>query len=174
MSQVNRETLKSYFNTGDFPTEAQFTDFIDSVLNFVNDGTPSETLEEIIQRPSTQPAIVTGTPNILTIDLNDRKQGLFEPRKSVEILGIDIDFNYAIDNDSNGDLISSPLTLTGTRIITFESKVVSSPTPSTISTWDDSTQKLTITAGTDDLVELNFLRYKSSNKWSLMVGEVVS
>jgi len=40
MAQQNRTVLKSYFETGDTPTQAQFTDFIDSVLNYSDDGTP--------------------------------------------------------------------------------------------------------------------------------------
>lgn len=38
MSKLNRAALKAFFETGDFPTEAQFSDFIDSVINFENDG----------------------------------------------------------------------------------------------------------------------------------------
>ena len=37
-TDVNKTTLKTYFNTGDQPTEAQFTDFIDSTIN-QTDGT---------------------------------------------------------------------------------------------------------------------------------------
>ncbi len=33
----DRATLKSFFETNDFPTEAQFADFIDSAPNFVDD-----------------------------------------------------------------------------------------------------------------------------------------
>lgn len=40
MAEVNRSTLKSYFQTGDTPSQAEFENFIDSVLNFQND-TPS-------------------------------------------------------------------------------------------------------------------------------------
>lgn len=37
MAQQSRSTLKGYFNTGDYPTEAQFSDFIDSVKNLAED-----------------------------------------------------------------------------------------------------------------------------------------
>ncbi len=37
MTQVNRATLKSYFNTGDVPTEAQFADLIDSLVSILDD-----------------------------------------------------------------------------------------------------------------------------------------
>jgi hypothetical protein len=37
MSQKTRTDLKAYFNTGDRPTEGEFADFIDSVVNIKND-----------------------------------------------------------------------------------------------------------------------------------------
>ncbi len=39
MAQQNRTTLKTYFETGDTPTEAQFIDLIDSSPNPTDDGT---------------------------------------------------------------------------------------------------------------------------------------
>lgn len=46
MAQQTRTTLKTYFNTGDTPTEAQFIDLIDSLHSISDDGTaqiqPSE------------------------------------------------------------------------------------------------------------------------------------
>ena len=45
MAQENRVTLKEYFEKGDFPTEAQFADLIDSLLNFIDDGTPASQSE---------------------------------------------------------------------------------------------------------------------------------
>lgn len=36
MTVQNRATLKSYFETGDFPTQAQFEDLIDSMPNIVD------------------------------------------------------------------------------------------------------------------------------------------
>lgn len=38
MSEVSRAILKTYFETGDFPTEAQFIDLIDSLLDLNDDG----------------------------------------------------------------------------------------------------------------------------------------
>ena len=38
MSQQNRTTLKSYFNTGSRPTQEEFADLIDSSLNLTDDG----------------------------------------------------------------------------------------------------------------------------------------
>ena len=40
MSEVTRTVLKSYFETGDVPTQAQFIDLIDSVPNIVDDNIP--------------------------------------------------------------------------------------------------------------------------------------
>jgi hypothetical protein len=37
MATKDRATLKTYFNTGDRPTEGEFSDFIDSVVNITND-----------------------------------------------------------------------------------------------------------------------------------------
>ena len=42
MSQRDRKTLKSYFEKGDVPTEEQFSDLIDSVPNFAEDGIKRE------------------------------------------------------------------------------------------------------------------------------------
>ena len=39
MSAQSRTTLKTYFNTGDKPTEAQFENLIDSGLNLTDGGT---------------------------------------------------------------------------------------------------------------------------------------
>lgn len=45
MTQQNRVTLKSYFETGDTPTEAQFVDLIDSLLNIVEDSINAQSIE---------------------------------------------------------------------------------------------------------------------------------
>lgn len=44
MAQQNRSTLKSFFKTGDVPTENQFSDLIDSFINRLDDST----LQDII------------------------------------------------------------------------------------------------------------------------------
>jgi len=38
MAEQTRTTLKTYFETGDTPTESQFADLIDSVSNITDDG----------------------------------------------------------------------------------------------------------------------------------------
>lgn len=40
MAIQDRSVLKEYFQTGDVPTESQFADLIDSMLNFKDDGYP--------------------------------------------------------------------------------------------------------------------------------------
>ena len=163
MAQLDREALKAYFEAGDFPTEAQFADFIDSVLNFVDDTT---NFEEQIYIPTTQPSISVGN---LTLDMLSNRQAMFEGRLSVGTLTINSDFNFIISNDTNALLLSCVLSLTGTRIITFEADILVS-NASSIGTW--AAPDLTLTAGTDDLIEFQLLRYSTSSKWILKVGEV--
>lgn len=163
MAQLDRDTLKTYFETGDFPTESNFIDFIDSVLNFDDDGTPVydiSGLEPKIYIPTPQPSISAGD---LTLDIDSNRQAMFEPD------AINEDFNFVISNDTNALLLSCVLSLTGTRIITFESDVLVS-NASSIGTW--AAPNLTLTAGTDDLIEFQLLRYSTSSKWILKVGEV--
>ena len=44
MATQTGTTLKTYFNTGDKPTEAQFADLIDSNLNLTDGGTSTGTV----------------------------------------------------------------------------------------------------------------------------------
>ncbi|MDX2306570.1 MAG: adhesin [Microscillaceae bacterium] len=48
MSLQNRETLKSFFRKGQMPTEGNFNDLIDSMINKVDDGM-SKTIDEGLQ-----------------------------------------------------------------------------------------------------------------------------
>lgn len=64
MSQQNRTTLKTYFETGDTPTQAQFIDLIDSSPNPTDDGTTGS--GSYVR--ATSPTLVTpalGTPSAL-------------------------------------------------------------------------------------------------------------
>lgn len=55
MAQLDRAALKEFFETGDKPTQAQFSDFIDSCLNLIDD-------------PVTQSTIITiSSPEILDL-----------------------------------------------------------------------------------------------------------
>ena len=47
MGKQTRSTLKGYFNTGDQPTEQQFTDLIDSNLNLDDGGSVSGSLKVV-------------------------------------------------------------------------------------------------------------------------------
>jgi len=38
MSQLGRVALKAFFEAGDTPTESQFVDLIDSLLNIIDDN----------------------------------------------------------------------------------------------------------------------------------------
>lgn len=60
MAQQNRTTLKTYFNTGDMPTGAQFGDLIDSMLDILDNNTIEAEGQETVTT-DTQ-AIVFSTP----------------------------------------------------------------------------------------------------------------
>lgn len=127
--------------------------------------------EPLIHEPSTEPAIVSGTPNTLTFDLNSARQAIFEPRLSVGTHGINVDHTVSFSNASSGLLMSIFYRLTGTRIITFPSDVKCS-VPSTIGTWDDVGKTLTLTAGTDDDILMVLQRNKTASYWDLSVNEI--
>ncbi len=165
MGQIGRAALKAYFETGDIPTQAEFIDLIDSLYNFTDDDA-SGIFEQKILIPTTQPAL---SGSDLTLDMASNRQAIFEARKSVGDLTIDSDFNFIVTNKTNALVLSCVLSLTGTRIITFEADVLIS-NPSSIGVW--ASPVLTLSAGTDDLIEFNLLRYNTSSKWLLVVGEV--
>jgi hypothetical protein len=183
MAQVNRTVLKGYFETGDTPTEAQFIDLIDSLFNDVEDNTDDITegstnlfytparaaeKEEVTERPSTQPVIVTGTPNTLTLDCNSRKAARFEPRLDSGTRTINVDFTLNLSNATNIEDIHFVLSLSGTRIITFNETTISlSEVLGSVFSWDDSSDALTISAGTDEIFE--FILYKDSTSGSYLL-----
>lgn len=185
MSEQTRTVLKTYFETGDTPTEAQFIDLIDSLLNLTDDDSDdlsegstnlfyttarAALKEQIIYIPTTQPAIATDT---LTTDLASYRQAIFEPRLSVGTRTINIDFNWLITNDTNNLLFAATLSLTGTIVITFESDVLCS-NASSIGVWDSGTHELTLATGTDDIIEFQFLKDSTSGNWLLKVSEVAA
>ena len=152
----DRDTLKEYFEKGDYPTEVQFSDFIDSVYNYTDD---SETFEDYIYIPDTQPSL---SGSDLTLDMVSNRQAMFEPD------AISSNFNFITTNKSNGLLLSCILKLTGTIEITFESDVLVS-NASTLGTW--ASPVLEITAGTNDIIEFQLIRYTVDSKWLLKVAE---
>ena len=62
MAQQNRTTLKSYFETGDVPTQAQFADLIDSMFNWANDNIDlfSETVNRVFISASQKTQFLAG------------------------------------------------------------------------------------------------------------------
>lgn len=44
MSEISRAAIKTYFETNDFPSQSEFTDFIDSCVNYVSDNINSALL----------------------------------------------------------------------------------------------------------------------------------
>ena len=62
MSSVSVATLKTYFNTGDKPTEANFIDVFDSMLNLADGGTVAGTVTlSNGLNPASVPALTAGT-----------------------------------------------------------------------------------------------------------------
>ena len=67
MSSVSITTLKGYFNAGDEPTEANFVDVFDSLLNLADGGTVAGALttsEQVFARgyASTKPSLIVKWP----------------------------------------------------------------------------------------------------------------
>lgn len=59
MAQKNRTTLKSYFETGDKPTESQFEDLIDSMANITEDNATTSQAGIVTRSSTTE--VTTGT-----------------------------------------------------------------------------------------------------------------
>ena len=123
--------------------------------------------DALIYKPSTQPAISAST---LTLDCTEKDEAMFEGRLSVGTLTINSDFTIALANVTATNLISCVLSLTGTRNITMPADVLVS-NPSSLGDWS-AKPILEITAGTDDVIEFQFLRYATNSKWLLKVSEV--
>ncbi len=71
MGKVSRTVLKSYFETGDIPTEAQFIDLMDSILNFVSDGNPIVLKANSVVQATTIGVALTIISPIFTINANE-------------------------------------------------------------------------------------------------------
>ena len=158
MARTTRDILKTYFETGDKPSEVEFAELIDSFLSFEDDGDPRT------YRPTTEPSI---TATVLTIDCNSRSEVIVEPTPRPETSN----FSIVFSNVTNTDVVQVVLQLTGTIIITMPSNVKVS-IPSSIGVWDNILKTLTMSAGTADEIGLNFLWNKSGLFWDLAVGEV--
>lgn len=75
MAQEDRSTLKSYFNTGDIPTEAQFANLIDSFLNLAEDTAPLDA-SDIGTTVQAYSAILAATTAAFTTALLDKLNGI--------------------------------------------------------------------------------------------------
>ena len=136
------------------------------------------TLEELVAfaesgifTPVVEPTITLGSPNTLILDCENSQQCKFEPRLSTGTLTINVDFTFSLTNTTKTEVISFFLSLTGTRIIQLSSSYLVS-IASSIGSWNNSTYQLTISAGTDDLIEFSILWNNTASKWALIVGEV--
>ena len=150
---LSRAALKALWIQGYKPLEADYENLFDSFMALFDDLNPKN------------PVISGGT---LTLDCLSQFQILFEPLESAGVLPIDIDFTVALVNATNAKLISMILTLTGTRTITFPADVIVS-IPSRIGVW--VAPNLILTTVTDDIIEIQLLRYTQSSKWLLKVAE---
>lgn len=122
----------------------------------------------VVPEPETQPVISSGT---LTLNAGGASQMMLEPLKATGTPLIDVDFTIAITNDTDVQMLSVMLNISGTRVITFPANVMASVL-SSISTWDAANNQLTIEAGTNDYVELQLLKYKQQDVYILKVSEV--
>jgi len=121
-----------------------------------------------IYRPAVEPVLVG---SVLTLDVANNTQAMFEPRKASATRTIDGNYTLVLSNSVNANLISKVVSLTGTIIITMPADVLVS-NPSTLGVWDDTLKTLTMSAGTDDLIEFQFLWDKTNSQWFLKVSEV--
>jgi len=125
------------------------------------DGTLAFLTDANIYIPATEPALATG---VLTLDCNGSQEAMFEPRLSVGALTINTNFSVVLINSVNTKLIGNVYQFTGTVIITFattaehEFKLSIAPN---IGIWDSIAKTLTISAGTDDIIEIQLERYNS-------------
>lgn len=91
MSEVNRTTLKAFFETADTPTQGQFIDLIDSLVNIIEDAPKSETVTLNASTPTsvvfTNPFPAAATYKIIIID--EDAVG-YEKPTSLTINGFDI------------------------------------------------------------------------------------
>jgi len=162
MAAVNRAALKAKWITGYKPLQADYYELFDSFFALLDDVG--------VYIPATEPALATG---VLTLDCTDQQEAMFEPRLSVGVLTINTDFAVVLTNSATTKLISFVVQLTGTIIITLPADFNVS-IPSSIGTWDNVADTLTLTAGTDDIIEFQILKYTSSSKWILKTSEVAT
>lgn len=128
-------------------------------------------------RPVTEPVIVLGTPNTLTVDLNKNPQSIIEPRLSSGTRSINVSFSLLFDNWENDEVHSEKYSFTGTIAIQMPDGTGGQPNvkvsnAGSIGLWDDGTKILTISAGTDDVIEFCFEKDRTGTFYDLVVGGV--
>ncbi len=133
---------------------------------------PRKIFEQLIYEPATEPQIVAGSPNTVTLDMNGAKIARFEPQLNGSTYSINVNFRLILSGASNGREISIFPQLSGTRIIDlsqFGSNCKVS-VASTIGAW--VSPNLTITAGTDDPILIVGIYNKSNGWWDLSINEI--
>ena len=157
MAASTRAALKALWITGYKPTQTDYENLFDSFFALLDDSQ--------IFRPATEPAVAS---TILTLDCENNNSCIFEPTPRPIVAN----FSFAAFSNITGtDVIQVNLNLTGTLVISFGSNIQVS-NPSSLGTWDDVLKELTITAGTADEIEFNFLWHKAAAVWVLSIGEV--
>lgn len=157
MGVKTKTELNNLLQTGYKINESDYQDLVDTF---------------IIYEPDTQPVVDTG---VVLLDCNNVRQAIFRPRLSSGARTINTNFTQNFSNDSGIAVIQCQYVFTGTIIITMEIgkvQVVEETLPS-IYSWDSGLEQLTINAGTDDKVELNYFRDPDdSGKYTLVCGGV--
>lgn len=133
----------------------------------------------LIYTPPTEPTIVAGTPNELTIDFVGAEEAAFEPKKTSSVRTIDAatypTLSILFSNFENLKFFAMALSLTGVIAIQFPDGTGGQPNVKVsqeggLSSWDDATKILTITAGTDDVIGIVGRNDASGSFFDLRIG----
>jgi len=73
MAQVNRVVLKSYFETGDKPTQAEFINFIESVYNFIDDQVETTEIADLAVTTAKLAALAVTSAKIADLNVTSGK-----------------------------------------------------------------------------------------------------
>lgn len=160
MARLTRSELKALWVKFFKPAASDYANLFDSFINIEDDGT-------IIYRPTTEP-VLSGSD--MPINMIDAYQGMFEPRSTSGTRTISSNFTIIISNDSNADLISMVFSLTGTVTVTFPSDVYCSNAGS-IGTWTNGAKTLELAAGTDDRIEFQLLKDRTTGDYFLKISD---
>lgn len=120
MAKANRETLKEYFSSGKIPTERQFGDLIESMLNIVDDGMNRTAGQGLQLSPLDESGpVLEFFANILdevplwkiNIDKKQGILGIYKGDEEMPFLILDADHRMKITGDIevNGNVTTSGL-----------------------------------------------------------------